>query len=137
MSRRRFIFRPDPDTGEVVSVEVTRDWSDAETRAPVATEGIAYSNLRATDGTPIDSRAKHREYMRAHGVALQSDFNPETIAREKAFAEQQEDRRRRDTVGRAAYELESSRGARLTEQLHARQARREAIWRDIQRKGGG
>ena len=33
-----------------------------------------YDGLRATDGTPIDSRTKHREYMKRNGLAMVDDF---------------------------------------------------------------
>lgn len=33
-----------------------------------------YQNLVATDGTPIDSRTKHREYMKANNLSLESDY---------------------------------------------------------------
>lgn len=33
-----------------------------------------YDGLRATDGTDISSRTKHREYMKSKGLALTSDF---------------------------------------------------------------
>lgn len=33
-----------------------------------------YDGMRATDGTPIDTRAKHREYMRTHNVTTADDF---------------------------------------------------------------
>lgn len=33
-----------------------------------------YEGLRATDGTPIDTRAKHREYMRANNLTTVDDF---------------------------------------------------------------
>jgi hypothetical protein len=33
-----------------------------------------YEGLRATDGTPIDSRAKHRAYMKANGLTTSDDF---------------------------------------------------------------
>lgn len=71
MTRRR--FRYDPERREMV--EVSRDWSDAERRAPVPTEQLVYGGLgTATDGTPIDSRTKHRNYLRATGTALASDY---------------------------------------------------------------
>lgn len=34
-----------------------------------------YENLRAQDGTPIDTRAKHREYMRANSLTTVDDFS--------------------------------------------------------------
>lgn len=33
-----------------------------------------YRNMRATDGTPIDTRTKHREYMRQRGLTTVDDF---------------------------------------------------------------
>lgn len=33
-----------------------------------------YDGLRSTDGTPIDSRTKHREYMKRHGLTVADDF---------------------------------------------------------------
>lgn len=33
-----------------------------------------YDGLAATDGTPIDSRTKHRQYMKNKGLAMASDF---------------------------------------------------------------
>jgi putative FmdB family regulatory protein len=33
-----------------------------------------YDGLRATDGTPIDTRSKHRAYMKANGLAMADDF---------------------------------------------------------------
>ncbi len=124
MTRRRYIMRKDSETGELVCVEVTPDWTDAEQRAPVATEGVAYSNLQASDGTAIDSRRKHREYMQRNGLALMGDFSDETRKADKVRAEQANDRERKDTVGRAAYELEKG-GQRATRQLEEREIERK------------
>ena len=33
-----------------------------------------YDGLTATDGTPIDTRTKHREYMKSHDLAMADDF---------------------------------------------------------------
>lgn len=33
-----------------------------------------YDGVAATDGTPIDSRTKHREYMKRNDLAMTSDF---------------------------------------------------------------
>lgn len=73
MTRRRFIYRPDPETGEMRAIEVSRDF----TAAPRSTGDLGkfeYDGLRATDGTPIDSKTKHREYLKATGLAMASDF---------------------------------------------------------------
>lgn len=36
--------------------------------------GRFYENTAATDGTDIGSRKKHREYMKANGVTVMTDF---------------------------------------------------------------
>ncbi len=112
MSRRRFIY--DPERKEMV--EVGADWSDTERRAPVTTEGLTYGNLRATDGTPIDTRKRHREYLKATGSAMSSDF---TETRARAATERAEMQRtggdhkeRRETLGRALYSTTTQRGRR-------------------------
>ena len=33
-----------------------------------------YDGLRATDGTNISTRTRHREYMKQNGLAMMSDF---------------------------------------------------------------
>jgi hypothetical protein len=33
-----------------------------------------YEGMRTTDGVPIDTRSKHREYMRANGLTTMDDF---------------------------------------------------------------
>jgi hypothetical protein len=37
----------------------------------------SYDGLRATDGTPIDSRSKHREYMKVNNLTTADDFKGE------------------------------------------------------------
>jgi hypothetical protein len=76
MSRRR--YRYDPEMKAVV--EIAPDFDDAPRRAQTATEELTYGNLVATDGTVLDTRKKHREYMKAHGVSPTSDWS-ETWAR--------------------------------------------------------
>jgi hypothetical protein len=36
-----------------------------------------YIGLQATDGTPIDSRTKHRQYMKERGLTIMTDFKGE------------------------------------------------------------
>lgn len=49
-----------------------------------------YDGLRATDGTPIDTRAKHRAYMKERGLTTMDDFTQtwkrEAEAREARLA---------------------------------------------------
>jgi hypothetical protein len=71
MTRRRYI--QDRHTGELI--EVSQDY-----RAPLPNDaGVLwgdrhYDGARATDGTDISTRTKHREYMAARGLTLADDY---------------------------------------------------------------
>ncbi|WFG54186.1 hypothetical protein Mx9_p79 [Myxococcus phage Mx9] len=73
VSRRRFVYRPNPETGRVEAVEVTPDYQSVEERQPVYTDRYMEGD-RATDGTDIGSRTKRRAYMQANGLADADDF---------------------------------------------------------------
>ncbi|HET9554337.1 MAG TPA: hypothetical protein VFP50_15350 [Anaeromyxobacteraceae bacterium] len=75
MSRRRYRYVTN-EAGEVVPVEVSASYEghgDASGRVELMLDSH-YDGLRATDGTPIDSRAKHREYMRRNNLTTVDDF---------------------------------------------------------------
>jgi hypothetical protein len=59
-------------------VEVTSDYEqphrDARDRF---TSDSIYDGLRATDGTDISTRTKHREYMKKNGLTTVDDFKNE------------------------------------------------------------
>lgn len=68
--RRRYRQREDGSLVEITGdeplalpVDSGALWGDDE-----------YRNMRATDGTPIDTRTKHREYMRARGITTIDDY---------------------------------------------------------------
>ena len=74
--RRRFIQMREPPYD---FIEVSEDYDPPP-------RGIAdaclwndrnYENLRATDGTPINSRSKHRQYMAQRGLTTADDFTNE------------------------------------------------------------
>lgn len=71
MTRRRYI--QDRQTGELI--EVTSDY-----QAPLRNDAGAlwgdrhYDGLKATDGSDISTRSKHRDYMRANNVTMVDDF---------------------------------------------------------------
>lgn len=71
--RRRFVYRED-DEGNVHAVEIGDDYQLAERRAPVTTEGVVYSNARATNGTDLSSRKRHRDYLKQNNLAMYSDY---------------------------------------------------------------
>lgn len=84
MTRRRYI--QDRETGELI--EVTQDY-----QAPLRNDsGVlwgdrGYDGARATDGTDISTRTKHREYMRANNLTTVDDF-------QDSWAKAQEQRQR-------------------------------------------
>ena len=71
MTRRRYI--QDRHTGELI--EVTSDY-----QAPMRNDAGAlwgdrhYDGARASDGSDISTRSKHRDYMRANNVTTVDDF---------------------------------------------------------------
>jgi hypothetical protein len=83
MSRRR--YRYDPERKEVV--EIGADWDDAPRRAQTPTEELTYGKCVATDGTVLDTKRKHREYMQHHGLALASDYTETWKRAEKERAQ--------------------------------------------------
>ena len=72
--------------------------------APVM-PGRFYENTKATDGTDIGSRWKHKEYMRQKGVTVTSDFTHEWYESERKKKELQEKKERREDVARAAWQV--------------------------------
>ena len=56
-------------------IEVTDDYSpDPRNADSTLWNDRSYDGLRATDGTDISSRSKHREYMKANGLTTLDDF---------------------------------------------------------------
>jgi hypothetical protein len=69
MTRRRYI----QIKGELI--EVTPDYQpDLRADSGALWGDRSYDGLKATDGTDIGSRSKHREYMRANNLATADDF---------------------------------------------------------------
>lgn len=99
MTRRRYIQL---DDGELY--EVTEDWAPPQSRtvdAGVLWGDRHYDGLRATDGTPIDSRTKHREYMKRMGYTMDSDFKEtwqQAAKRREAVLQGADPTRKRDLV---------------------------------------
>lgn len=112
VSRRR--YRYDPERKEVV--EIGADWSDVAPRPVAATEELVYGGLgKSTDGVPIDTRRKHREHMKANGLALTGDFTQTWEKakgeREKFFAGQtpEHQRERREALAQSYEKIRSRR----------------------------
>jgi hypothetical protein len=88
--------------------EITEDWTP-KPRVELST-GTCYEGLQATDGTPINSRAKHREYMRLHGFTTTDDYTQswERAAKERAdfYTTGGDHKARKEAIGRAFYDFE-------------------------------
>ena len=69
MARRRFVWSPADDC----MVEVSADYEQPGRNVPIIGD-THYDGLRATDGTPIDTKSKHREYMKRNGLTTVDDF---------------------------------------------------------------
>lgn len=67
-----------------------------------------YEGMRATDGTDISSRTKHREYMRQRGLTTADDFKGEWKQASKERAEYFQgtfkDRELRETISKQVHE---------------------------------
>lgn len=73
MTRRRYI--QDPETLEMI--EVTPDFESFKESAKgrgALWNDRHYDGVRATDGTDISTRKKHREYMKANNLTTTDDF---------------------------------------------------------------
>lgn len=106
MTRRRWI----QINGELV--EVTNDYQpDLRADSGALWGDRSYDGLRATDGTDISSRSKHREYMKANNLTTADDF-------QSSWAKAQEQRAKyvqqggtfsRRDVERAIHQLQNRR----------------------------
>lgn len=111
--RRRYVYRQNPETGQVESIEVGDDYTppDAE-RVPVFTDRFM-EGVRATDGTDISNRWKRREWMKRRDLVDVDDCKgmwAEAEKRREAMAQGKHDTaERREAVQRAMYQL-SQRG---------------------------
>jgi hypothetical protein len=108
MSRRR--YRYDPDLKAVV--EIGADWVDPTAAGPLCrSEEEVYGKLgRATDGTDISTKRRHRQYCKDNNVTVSEDFKGVWAKAEEHRAKVSvgdfDHERRRDTIARAAYQLE-------------------------------
>jgi len=68
-----------------------------------------YDGLRATDGTDISTRAKHRAYMKAHNLTTIDDFNVDAMMKKKADYFTQGGTVKRQDIERAIYQLQQKR----------------------------
>jgi len=106
--RRKFIY--DRKTDKMV--EVSLDYQP-ETRSDGSLwNDRHYEGLKATDGTDISSRSKHREYMKRNGLTTADDFKGEWAKNAEKRAQYFQGRGggavSREDVGRAIHQLENA-----------------------------
>lgn len=110
MPKRRFVWNPELKT----LVEVDPDYEQVSRQDGVGSlwNDRSYDGLRATDGSDISSRSKHRSYMKRNGLTTADDYKGEW-----SNAEKRRDAYRtvgkggatsREDVGRAIHQLESA-----------------------------
>ena len=109
MTRRRFVWSSADDC----LVEVTPDYeqpSRDQARNHLISDAI-YDGMKATDGTDISTRSKHREYMRRNGLTTMDDFSGEWAKAAKKRADYFQGKGggavTKDDIGRAIHQLES------------------------------
>jgi hypothetical protein len=105
----RYLYRPDhPEASSNGFIEAWKDTGAAVKSAVQISVDRHYENLNLVDGTVVNSRRQHREYMNARGLTLATDFKDTwkkgTEAREKMRAGDFDRKERREALGRAAYE---------------------------------
>jgi hypothetical protein len=100
MTRRRYVWNEATQALEEIGLDV-----ELPARVELQT-GNHYEGLRATDGTRIDTPRRHREYMKQHDLAVDSDFKQTRAEAPKRRAELQR-RERRETLGRVTHALET------------------------------
>ncbi len=85
MSRVTYVYR---NTPEGVECFIKGEQPEAEREYVAGHNPLAgdrhYDGMRASDGTDISTRTKHREYMRANGLTTVDDFKNQWAAQGKA-----------------------------------------------------
>lgn len=115
MSRQRYVYRANPETGDVEAIRVDADYQRHEERQPVFTDRHL-EGMRAPDGSDIGCRWKRDEWMKRTGAADASDYAKSWKQAQEKRADWLQgrspvSREMAETVGRTAYEL-SKRGKR-------------------------
>lgn len=108
--RRRWLYTQGGQPLEQ-PLEVTDDWKQPDSGPSLRSEAEVYGNLTpATDGTRLDSKRRHHEYMARNNLTIAEDFKntwaQAEVKRERMATGDFDHQRRRETIGRAAYELE-------------------------------
>jgi hypothetical protein len=109
--KRKFIQMRDPPY-DLIEVSTDYEPSPRSVTDAALWNDRHYAGLAATDGVAIDSRTKHREYMRARGLTTADDFDGEWKRAAERRAEFFMGKKGsgsvgRDDIARAIHQLES------------------------------
>jgi len=108
----RTTYVQDPDTLELVPKDeyVPKHYRELSPHHLIMGDRH-YDGLRATDGTDISTRAKHRAYMKANNLTTMDDFQGQWTKEAQKRAEYYRGKGHgavsRDDVARAIHQLES------------------------------
>lgn len=107
MTRRRYVW--DPEVGALV--EMSTEQPKADSRTSALWGDRHYDGMQATDGTDISSRAKHRRYMKKHGLTTADDFKQtwERTVREREHYQKHGGSIRRSDVLEAIHKVQGRR----------------------------
>jgi hypothetical protein len=104
---RKWIYKPSHPKANERGFVAWEDYGGSEARAvdaPILMDRF-YENTKATDGTDIGSRRKHREYMKATGLAPTGDFSPQFYENQKKSERLADAKDRRETLAKATWEV--------------------------------
>ena len=76
--RGRWVIRD----GQLVDVTENEETEARALDAPIMVDRFYENTVSPIDGADIGSRRKHRDYMKAHGLAMADDFQGEWAAKE-------------------------------------------------------
>lgn len=113
MTRRRYRWNPETGQSEEVPLDYVGGAIDSGHRSEAEVYGDA---LAPGTNVPIDTRKRHREYLKATGGAMASDFKEHwakaRAQRDDFFTTGGDHARRRDAVERAYHQVTQGRKSR-------------------------
>lgn len=100
--RRKWVQKYDLETGKYRMVEVDLSTYRPRVRSMSFTDRLIseshYEGAKALDGTPIDSRSRHKRYMEEQGVCHAGDFSEAWYKNRRAEIARENARERRESI---------------------------------------
>lgn len=112
-ARGRFVYTQGGEPLES-PIHVDAEWKQPDSGPTLKSEEEVYGSLTpATDGSRLDTRRRHREYMQANNLTMDSDFKgvwaEAEKKREAMYRGDFDHKARREAIERAAYDVEKKR----------------------------